>query len=163
MSDTVSLQIEWTTNKALQASKALYDYEMKHSLKRYIGWLFIALMQFGIVALFKHQNPMLFLVSSFLVVYWYYGRWYLRRRLIEKFYKKQNLKKNIIKFSCNDEKLTIGNEKLSWDDILYAIDTQNALLLQTQNETLYLPYDAFKDIEDISKCTHFLKSKGKLR
>ena len=162
MSNTVTLQVEWNTKRAVQASKALYDYEMKHSLKRYVGWIFIAFMQFGIVALYKHQNPTLLLVSSFLVAYWYYGRWYLRRYFIEKYYKKRNLQNTVIMISCSDEGLQVGSKKLSWEGILNAVDTNNALLLQTSEDILYIPYDAFKELEDLSTCTQLLKKRGKL-
>ena len=162
MSESVQLHMEWSVDRAIQASKALYEYEMRHSAKRYIGWLFIAFMQFGIVALYKHQNPTLLLISSFLVAYWYYGRWYLRRSLIEKFYKKQGLKKTQITVTCSDTHLQVGNKRLSWEDILHAIDTKSALLLQTKEDTLYFPYDAFDDLDDLSKCTQLLKMKGKL-
>ena len=162
MSDRVTLQMEWSAERAIEASKALYDYEMRHSLKRYIGWIFIAFMQFGIVALYKHQDPTLLLVGSFFVAYWYYGRWYLRRYLIKKYYKKRNLQKSIIEISCNEEALQMGGKELSWDEIVHAIDTNSALLLQTSQEVLYLPYDAFEDIESLSACTQLLKKKGKL-
>ncbi|SFV57046.1 hypothetical protein MNB_SM-7-475 [hydrothermal vent metagenome] len=162
MSKSITLTIEWNKERALQASKALYDYEMKHSPKRYIGWLFIAFMQFGIVALFKQQNPLLLLLSSLLVAYWYYGRWYLRCFFLKRYYTKQNFQKSVITISCDESSLDIADKILQWDDILQAIDTKAALLLQTKEEIFYIPFDAFENLDDLSSCMQLLKSKGKL-
>jgi len=184
MSKSITLTIEWNKERALQASKALYDYEMRHSFKRYvgwlfiafmqfgivalfkeqnyIGWLFIALMQFGIVALFKQQNPLLLLLSSLLVAYWYYGRWYLRYFFLKRYYTKQDLPKSIIKISCDENSLSIANKTLQWDEIIWTIDTKAAILLQTKEENFYIPFDAFESLDDLSYCTQLLKSKGKL-
>ena len=162
MSKKITLNIEWNIDKALHASKLLYDYDLKHSFKRYIGWLFIALLQFGIVASLKYHNNSLLILSSFLVGYWYYGRWWLRSRFIKKYYQKQNLKESVLRVECSDEGLKVQNEIIPWENILYAIDTKNVYLLQTRNDILYIPYNAFEELEDISECTKLLKSKGKL-
>jgi len=49
MSKVVEINFNWSQELALKASKLYYDYDMKNSNKRYIGWFFVALVQFGIV------------------------------------------------------------------------------------------------------------------
>lgn len=162
MSEAIKLQVEWDANKALKASKILYDYDLKHSSKRYIGWLFIALLQFGVVASFKHQDNLLLLISTFLVTYWYFGRWYLRSIFIKKYYKKQNLQKTILLIECDQNGITVQNKRIPWNEVVSVIDTKSILLFQIQDNILSIPYDAFANIDDLSNCTSLLKTKGKL-
>jgi hypothetical protein len=55
MSKKIEIAFKWDKDSALQASKLYYDYDMKNSSKRYIGWFFVALVQFGIVGALKHD------------------------------------------------------------------------------------------------------------
>ncbi len=162
MSKKISLDIAWNIDRALHASKLLYDYDIKHSIKRYVGWLFIALLQFGIVASLKYQSNALLITSTFLVGYWYYGRWFLRSVFIKNYYRKQNLTDTTLHVECDDEGLRVQNKLIPWEEILFTIDTNNVFLLQTKNDILYIPYTAFEDIDDISACSKLLQSKGKL-
>ena len=162
MFKSIELTLSWNQDEALKASKLFYDYDMRHSLKRYIGWFFIALMQFGIVAALKYNAYGLLLISSFLVFYWYYGRWWLRSRLIKKYYQKTGLQDSTLYIRCEESGITIQNSFIPWEDIFNVIDTKSALLVQSKEEPLYIPYSAFGDIDDLQKCLYLLKQKGKL-
>ena len=162
MSNSVEIALRWDEDEALKASKLFYDYDMRHSIKRYIGWLFIAMMQFGIVAALKYNAYGLLIVSSFLVIYWYYGRWYLRSLFVKKYYQKKALQPTTLHIRCNKENIQIEKMHISWADVYIAIDTNSALLLQTKEEPLYIPYNAFENMDDLQKCLQLLKEKGKL-
>ena len=163
MSKSIQITLDWNEEEALKASKLFYDYDMRHSLKRYIGWFFIALMQFGIVAALKYNAYGLLVISSFLVLYWYYGRWYLRSRLIRKYYRKKGLQNSTLHIRCDKEGIFIENIPIRWEDIYAVIDTKSALLLNTQKEPLYIPYSAFDDMDDLQECLKLLRAKGKLQ
>ena len=163
MSNSIEITLQWNEKEALKASKLFYDYDMRNSFKRYIGWFFIAMMQFGIVAALKYDSYALLLISTFLVFYWYYGRWYLRSALIKKFYKKKNIQNNTLHIRCDENGIFIENVPIAWEDVYAVTDTKSALLLQSKEEPLYIPYDAFEDIDDLQKCLELLKTKGKLQ
>ena len=162
MSKSIEIALRWDKEEALKASKLLYDYDMNHSFKRYVGWAFIAMMQFGIVAALKYNAYGLLLISSFFVLYWYYGRWYLRNRLIQKYYYKKGVQNSLLHIKCNEDGITIENIFIQWENIYTVIDTKNALLFQTEKEPLYIPYNAFSNVDDIQECLQLLKIKGKL-
>ncbi len=162
MSKSVEVALRWDKEEALKASKLFYDYDMRHSIKRYIGWLFIAMMQFGIVAALKYNSYALLLLSSFLVLYWYYGRWYLRSRLVQKYYQKKALRPTTLHIRCNEEGISIENVDIAWEEIYTVIDTGSALLIQSKEEPLYIPYSAFNDVDDLQDCLQLLKTKGKV-
>ena len=162
MSKSIELSLHWNQEEALKASKVIYDYDMRHSLKRYIGWLFIAMMQFGIVAALKYNAYGLLLVSSLFVLYWYYGRWWLRSRLVWRYYQKKGLQDSILHIRCEESGITIQSRFIPWEDIFSVVDTKSALLVQSKEEPLYIPYSSFDDVDDLQKCLQFLKEKGKI-
>ncbi len=162
MSKSIQINLNWNEEEALKASKLFYDYDMHHSFKRYIGWLFIAMMQFGIVAALKYDSYALLLLSSLLVLYWYYGRWYLRSRLVQKYYQKKGLHPRTLHIRCNEEGISIENVDIVWKDIYTVSDTGSALLIQSREEPLYIPFRAFKSMDDLQECLQLLKTKGKL-
>ena len=162
MSREITLQLDWSMEQAMKASKLFYDYDMRHSIKRYIGWIFIAMMQFGIVAALKYNSYALLFFSSFLVLYWYYGRWYLRSRLVKNYYKKMGLHPTTLHIRCNEEGIFIEKIDITWEDIYTVIDTANALLIQSKKEPLYIPYSSFENMDDLQECLQLLKTKGKL-
>lgn len=163
MSKTVHAKVEWNEAQALKAAELVYKYDMRHSPKRYVGWLFIALMQFGIVAALKYNTFTLLFVSTFLVLYWYLLRWWIRKRLIQKFYRKKGLTPRTLHLRCEDEGIFVENRLLSWNDILYTISTNTALLIQTKNELLYIPFDAFESLDDVDACHALLKKHTHLK
>ena len=82
MSKQVEASFVWSESVALRSSELFYKYEFRHSYRRYLGWLFIAMAQFGVVGALKHDAYGMLIVSSFLLLYWYGVRWQLRKRLV---------------------------------------------------------------------------------
>ena len=72
MFEPIYIEYTWTKELFLKASKSAYDYELKNSPKRFLGWIFIAMAQFGVVmAMIKGAGGLLILSTIFLI-YWYF-------------------------------------------------------------------------------------------
>jgi hypothetical protein len=162
MSKKIEIAFKWDKDSALQASKLYYDYDMKNSSKRYIGWFFVALVQFGIVGALKHDVFGLLYLSTFLILYWYYGRWYLRKRMLEKFYEKKITGTQAITFVVDEEGLHQEQHLISWDEVVKVIKFENGFLMQTNQNTLFFQNDFFKSSEDRVAFYALAQEKGKV-
>jgi len=162
MSKEIEIKFKWTKELAIEASKRYYDYDMRHSNKRYIGWFFVALIQFALVGAFKHDTYGLLYLTTFLVLYWYYGRWYLRKIMIEKFYDKQNIDATQAHFILKEDGLHSGEHLINWDQINRVIKVEEGVLLQIKGNTLFFKRDAFQSYEDLQSFYEMMKSKGKI-
>ena len=158
------IEINFTYSKelAIKASKLYYDYDMKASRKRYIGWLFIALMQFGVVGALKHDSFGLLYIATLLVFYWYYGRWFIRKSMIVKFYEKSNLVDKKMSFTLKDDGLHYDDEKIDWENILKVIKFEDGILIQSSQNTLFFQREAFKSYEDVEAFLSLMKERGKI-
>jgi small-conductance mechanosensitive channel len=142
----------------LKASKAVYDYEYKNSFRRYIGWFFIALLQFGVVALMKKGEPLLFLLSSIVVIYWYFLRWSIRKFFYLKVIDKTDLVKHHIAITINDSGVYINGSALEWDKITKVmVSSDIGVLLFIGKEFILIPKSAIDNKKDL---IDFIKSKG---
>jgi hypothetical protein len=162
MSKKIAIDFVWSKELALKASKLYYDYDMKNSSKRYIGWSFIAFMQFGIVGALKHDVFGLLYLSTFLVLYWYYGRWYLRKRMIEKYYDKNSQVEKEIHFVLDKEGLHTEDRVVSWSDIFKVIQFDDGILIQTSESTLFFLNEFFKSFDDRVAFINLAKENGKM-
>lgn len=157
----INIDFRWTKELAIEASKKFYQYDMRHSSKRYIGWFFVALVQFAIVGALKHDSYGLLYLSTFLVVYWYYGRWYLRKMMLEKFYAKQDIDEYQSSFILKEDGLHNGTTLIGWKDIYRVIQLEDGALVQLKGNTLYFKRDSFKSYEDIQTFYTVMKEQGK--
>ena len=159
----VEIKFTWSKDLAIKASKLYYDYDMKNSSKKYIGWLFIALMQFGVVGALKHDSFGLLSVSTFLVIYWYYIRWFLRKRIIINFYEKSGLDDNDVIFTLENDGLHYDNSTIiDWDHIYKVVKFDDGILVQTIDSTLFFQREAFNSYEDVQRFVKIMKNKGKI-
>jgi len=162
MSKSVKISYVWSKDIALKASKLYYDYDMRNSSKRYIGWLFVALTQFGIVGALKHDVFGLLYLSTFLVLYWYYGRWYLRKRMLEKFYEKNGVEGKKIEFILDEEGLHFEGQLVSWENIEKVIKFDDGILIQTNDATLFFENSFFESSSARVRFMELAKEKGKV-
>ena len=162
MSKQIEIDFIWNPELALKTSKLYYDYDMRHSYKRYIGWFFVGLVQFGIVGALKHESYGLLYASTFLVLYWYYGRWYLRKRMLLNFYKKKSPKNIHIHFIVNEDGLKGDDDMISWNDIHKIIKLDEGILIQTTQNTLFFDNSAFKSSDGRVNFLAIAKGKGKI-
>ena len=159
----IEIRFVWSKELAVKASKLYYDWDMKNSSKRYIGWLFIALVQFAIVGALKHHAFGLLYLSTFLVIYWYYIRWYIRKRMIVKYYNKSQIDNKEVVFTLTEEGLYYENDLIDWDHIFKVVKFEGGLLLQTLHHTLFLKKSAFGSYDEMQKFLALMKKYDKVQ
>ena len=146
----INFSYKWDKPTYLKAAKVAYNYEFKNSKKRYIGFFFIALTQFGVIALFKKGAPGLLFISTFLVLYWYLLRWKIREVSIKKaFDKLPNANREYI-ITANDDGITINSQNIKWNDVMKVVSLSEGILVYTKDNFFYFPANAFKSLEDKS-------------
>jgi hypothetical protein len=159
MSKTIKISYIWDKETFLKASKVTYDYELNNSNRKYWGWLFIALLQFGVVAAMKKGAVGLLFISTFLVIYWYMLRWTLRKRFILKTFDKSPNANHTYNVEITDEALKIDTTILSWSDIKKVISLKEGFLLFNKDEFFFFPSSAFKDMDERNEFSTIAKDK----
>ena len=162
MSKKIVFELPWSEALALKASKLYYDYDMRHSAKRYIGWLFVALVQFGIVGALKHDSYALLYLSTFLVVYWYYGRWYLRKGMIKRFYRQHHNESEHLEVVVDAIGISINGAQIRWEEVLKVLVLEEGFVVQTQKGTLFFENSYFRKGNDKTTFKSLAKKEEKL-
>jgi hypothetical protein len=157
MSDHIDISYTWDKDTYIQASKLAYDYELKKSSRRYLGWLFIALTQFGVVAAMKQGSIGLLLISTILVLYWYMFRWPLRKRFIEKTFDKLPNANTQYTISTSDTGITTNGEDITWSNIANVLVLKEGIFLYLASNSIFIPNKAFDAIEERSDFLKTLK------
>ena len=153
--NTFNISYMWNIENFTKATKALYDFNLKHSPKRFLGWIFIALTQFGVVGALKKDVYGLLIVSTMLVVYWYALRWPMRKIMLRKSFK--NSKEQLFEIKASDEMLQLNKTKIAWHDIVEAISLKDGFILYYEDSYLFIPKDAFNSIDEKDSFSHLLK------
>ena len=158
MSEKIKVDFIWNEDSAIKSFDELYKYEFNHSVKRYIGWLFIGFLQFGVVAILKKGDASLLLFSTVVLFYWYFLKKYISKKLFLKNFKSDPLKDKEIILEADKEGLhfKISNDFWKWDEIEEIKNIKNGLLLIKSPNHFFIPNFAFKEIEDKS---NFIKLK----
>ena len=162
MSKDIEISFEWSRELAIKASKMYYEYDMRNSAKRYIGWLFVALTQFGMVGALKHDSFGLLYISTFLVLYWYYGRWYIRKFMIDRYYNRVDLDRRDVVFYLRDDGLHSEDNLISWNEIFKVVRFDSDVLIHTSTNTLFFQRASFKSYDDLEKFLEIMRDKGKM-
>ena len=155
---SINFSYKWDKHTYLKAAKVAYDYEYKNSKKRYIGFFFIALTQFGVVAMFKKGAPGLLLISTFLVLYWYLLRWKLREASIKKSFEKlpnANMKYDV---TADTRGIKINTQTIKWSDIINIVSLSDGVLIYTKDNFFFFPAGAFKSLEDKNSFSKLAKA-----
>ncbi len=157
MSKKVSISFTWDKETYIQAAKAAYDYELKQSNRKYIGWFFIALTQFGVVAAMKKGAIGLLFISTFLVFYWYFLRWPLRKKMIEKTFDKLQNANHIYHITLTEDFLLIDEKKITYTEINEALTRKEGIFLYLDQDSLFIPNHAFDGLEEKNDFLNLLK------
>ena len=153
----INIEYKWDQNLAIKSSKDIYEYELQNSKKKYIGWLFIALVQFGVVGALKHQVYGLLMISTFLIFYWYGFRWPLREFFIKRTFSKSPLANNTIQLQAKKDGIYKDNKlQISYKDIKNIIQLKDAILIYHKFGTLYFPNYAFNSKNELKKFINFI-------
>ncbi len=161
MSKSLHVSYNWNTKKFLQGAKAAYDYELKNSRKRFLGWIFIALTQFGVVLALKQGTIGMLTLSTILVLYWYGFRWKIREYFLIKSFKNSPLKDKSFEVKLNDEGLFFNNSPIDFKDIYEIVSTDEGVLLYFIDNYIFIPSSAFENLEDKSEFVKIIKRKIK--
>jgi len=157
MSKTIKISYIWDKENFLNASEATYNYNLKHSPKRFLGWIFMALTQFGVVGALKKDVYGLLIVSTFLVVYWYALRWPLRKFMFSKTFKNSPNQNHQFNMSANNEGIKVDDSFISWSEILEVVSLKDGFLLYYGSEFLYIPKNAFVNTNEKDNFSHLAK------
>jgi len=161
MSKPLHVSYNWDTKKFLQGAKAAYDYELKNSRKRFLGWIFIALTQFGVVLALKQGTIGMLALSTILVLYWYGFRWKIREYFLIKSFENSPLKDKKFEVKLNDEGLFFNDSPIDFKDIYEIVSTDEGVLLYFIDNYIFVPSSAFENLEDKSEFLKRIKRKIK--
>ncbi len=161
MSDAIRLSYCWDQETFLKASKAAYKYEMKHSPKRFLGWIFIAMTQFGVVAALKKGVVGLLLISTILVVYWYFFRWNIRKKLLLKSFEKSSTKNHCYSMVADKEGIHSEAITILWEHVNQVVALHEGFLIYSDASSLFIPTNAFADEEKKNDFAILAKQKAK--
>jgi len=167
MSEPIRIEYVWNRENVARLFEASYRYLFDHSVRRYIGWFFIALLQFGLVAMFKKQAPGLMMFASLALIYWYLGRKWLARRRAMRSWEASPFRDQTVRIEADDEGLEIhsevGAEQWSWDEIDAVVGLGEDVLLLRAPHLHYIPASGFGSMEARSAFKTLAKRHGKLR
>ena len=159
MSKPIKISYLWDKNLAIQSSKDIYEYELKNSNKRYIGWFFIALSQFGVVSALKHNAYGLLVISTILLIYWYMLRWPIRNFFINRSFNKSNFANKKIELEATKEAILSDKKvQIPYDSIKKFIQLDNAIVIYHTLGTIYLPNSAFESSKDRTAFKSYIKN-----
>ena len=152
----------WDRDNFEKSFESAYTYHYKNSARRYIGWLFIAMAQFGVVAALKKGQVGLLMLSTLLILYWYVvKKWLLRQRAIRSF-ENSPLRDKKITLTVTDEAIEQDGQKIAWDAVEGVESAGGDLILYHGGKSFYIPQKAFPSPEALSRFKSIAKSKGKL-
>lgn len=157
-SKPILINYTWSQEVFVSASQATYEFELKHSPKRFLGWFFIGLSQFGVVAALKKDAYGLLLISSILVIYWYVLRWPIRRFMIIRSFKSSPSKNHTFKITATEEGIQVDSTMVSWKDITEVISLEKAYLLYYGTSFLFIPKSAFANDKESDRFSNLVKN-----
>ena len=157
MSKPIEISYVWSKELFVEASRATYEFELRHSPKRFLGWFFIALTQFGVVGALKKDAYGLLLISTILVIYWYALRWPIRKMLIAKTYEAQTEKNHHFSMQAREDGIEVDGTLLVWEDIKEGVSLEGGFLLFYAQKFLYIPKDAFESRDEKDRFSHLVK------
>ena len=160
MSNKITLSFRWTKDIYMEAGEFAYDYKMNHTPKKYMGWLFIALLQFGVVGALLKGKMAILLLSTILLVYWYYLKKRIEKSILQRNFDKEEDANKILDIIINSEHITINGKKIIWSDIAQIISGEKGYLLDHIDGFLFFPAKEFKKEEDKTAFIKLAKKHG---
>jgi len=155
------IRYTWNKDLAIKSARDSYEYELKNSNKRFIGWFFIALAQFGAVGALKHDSYGFLIVSTIGLVYWYGFRWNIRRYFINKSFDKLPNANRDIHILLKDDGLYLDHAKISWEEIAGVILLQDGFIVYLTNSSFFIPSFAFNNADERNEFAKIVEQKIK--
>jgi len=158
----MNISYTWDKENFEKAFTKSYTHQFKNSTRRYVGWFFVAMAQFGVVAAFKGGSIGLLLLSTVLILYWYViKKWLVHQRAI-KAYENSAFKNSQIKLQITQEGVTQEDTFIPWEEIQGLVPIEDDILFYYKKNAFYIPSNAFKSIEEKSALKSLVKEKGRL-
>jgi len=145
----INIKYFWDEKLTIQSSLDIYEYELKISNKKFIGWFFIALAQFGVVGALKHNAYGLLIIATIGILYWYGLRWPLRKFFILRSFKKSALANTDIMLTAKQDGIYIDNQlQIAYDSIIKSVQLTNAIVIYHTLGTIYIPNNSFENAKE---------------
>ena len=158
-SKPINIRYRWDKENFEKAFSTSYSYQYKQSARRYIGWFFLAMAQFGVVAALKGGSIGLLMLSTILIFYWYgVKKWLVHKRALAAF-ENSPLKDSTITLHITEDGLRQEDNFIPWSDIQGVVPIENNILLYQANKAFYIPSSAFEEYEDKSHLKSLAKKK----
>jgi hypothetical protein len=154
MSKPIEINYTWNQENVERLFDASYKYQFNHSGKRFIGWLFIALLQYGVVVAFKKDAFAVLLFSTIMLAYWYYGKKVIAKKRAHKAFEKSPFKEKKIEMQINEDGFVLlspNQEQWSWDEVQEVIILEDDIMLYKHPHFHYIPLNGFASIEEKSR------------
>ena len=158
MSKDIKIEYIWTEELAIKSSRLLYEDELKHSNKKYIGWFFIALAQFGVVGALKHNAYGMLFIASVGLLYWYAVRWSLRKFFIKNTFKKSPFANKTIKILATKTAIVIDGNELPYQNIKETKQIPDGLIINYIGNAIFIPNSGFSSADDRALFKTYLKN-----
>jgi hypothetical protein len=155
----IEISYIWDRKSYIKATKIAYEYELQKSPKRFLGWIFIAMSQFGVVALIKRGTVGLLLLSIILLLYWYYFRWWIRKSLLLKNFKNAPNRDQKFHVVADEHGLKLNGTIIDWSSISEVISLKGGFLLYYSGTFLFLPTSGFRNMEEKNRFAILAKSR----
>ena len=156
---SIKISYIWNEDNFNKLFNRAYEYQFKNSPRRYIGWLFIAIAQFGVVAALKKGSIALLLFATILIVYWYYIKKLIIKKRAYKEFLNSPLRNKKIELIVNQNGIEQNGKKLPWSQIEQIIPIEDDILIIANNKSYYIPSNGFKSLEDKSYFKKLAKEK----
>jgi len=154
MPDTIHISYKWDRENFEKLFASSYAYQFNHSAKRYIGWLFIALLQLGVVAALKKDSIGLLLFSTIALFYWYYGKKKIAWLRAGRSFERSPFKNETIQIDVSKEGFVIRSQKSttrwSWDEVDEVASLGDDIILYKHPYAHYIPSSGFSSVEEKS-------------
>ncbi len=147
----ITVKYIWDKDTFTKGSKSLYMDMLRNSPKRFIGWFFIGLSQFGLVAFYKKGAFGLLMLSTVFLLYWYVLRWPIRKIFLLKSFKNSPLKDKNIEITFDNNYILIDNIKLKYKDIPRVLIEKAGYLFYYQDNFFFIPKESIKEEEKFIK------------
>ncbi len=166
MSNPIKISYIWNKENFESLFDASYKYQFNNSGKRFIGWFFVALLQYGIVIALKKDAFAILLFSTIMLAYWYYGKKMIAKRRAEKSFETSEFKDKHIEMSIDKDGFTLlspHHETWAWNEVQEVIVLGDDIMLYKHPNFHYIPAKGFESMEEKSRFKSLVKQYGRLR
>ena len=159
MSEAITLTLDWDEDTYLKGAKVAYDLQMRQGWRRYAGWLFIAMVQFGVVGALMAGRYALLLLSTLLVLYWYGLRWPMRKAALKRLFARSDRADQTLHLRADEKGLCIDDRCVGWETFRRVVAATEGYLLEMQEGVLFIPKSRFEDGETQRRFVSLLREK----